>query len=484
MKRFSSRTLLAAATLQAFALMACGDDGSNNPSPDAAPPVDSGPSCTAVSVGATQSIVDATEDAILWSSPVTGIAGAAGDTLLNFEFYNGIETLATTISLTAGNQADYATCAACIRLLELNAAGDDIAKQYFQSGGTITLTEDPFTNQKMIGTMTDVTVVEVTIDAEYHSTLVPGGACLSLGTITLNADAVPTEWTCDKAAYNDGTTCNCACGAHDPDCDIMAAPVAGCTANQVCGDDDTCISTCNVLSSPPMGCTTGTCGFNTATQDICYTDATLVDPAALGAACATATPFLCGVTATVATGLCDNFEGDDKICRKACDANADCTGTEVCGAVVGMKGLCIAPPLNDTCETAQLITIGTPVQGKTGGAAGNYNMGLEGAACTGVSQAGGDVVYQVVLTANQTITVNVTNASAHFDPSVALLGPGAAATVCNAATVTCLKGADAGNAAANETFTFTATAAGTYFLIVDTFFRTQGGTFTLTVTSP
>jgi hypothetical protein len=484
MKRFSSRTFLAAATLQAFALMACGDDGSNNPNPDAAPPVDSGPSCTPAATGPAQSFVREGNGSLLWETTVSGIPSAGGDTVLSFEFYDGIDNLAATLDLTAGNQANYETCAACLLVLEFNMAGD-VVKSYYQSGGTITLTEDPFTNKKMVGTATDVTVVEVTIDdMTAHSTLVPGGVCLSLGTITLNGDSVPADWTCPKAEFDDGTTCNCMCGAHDPDCDIMAAPVAGCTGTQVCGGDDTCVSTCNVLSSPPVGCTTGTCGFNTATQDICYTDATLIDSAAVGAACATTTPFLCGVTATVATGLCDNFEGDDKICRKACDANADCTGTEVCGAVVGMKGLCIAPPLNDTCQTAQVITIGTPVQGKTGGAVSNYNMGLETAACTGVSQAGGDVAYTIVLTAGQAITVNVTGVSPNFDPSVAILGPGTAAAVCDAATVTCLKGADAGNAAANETFQFTATTAGTYFLIVDTFFRTQGGKFTLSVTSP
>lgn len=464
---------------------ACGGgDSDNNPTPDAAPTPDTGPSCTMTTLGGAQAFVDGSDSAILWSAPIATDLGGTGETLINFEFYSGIETsLSGTIDLAVGNQANYKTCAACIRVLTINAAGDAIEKTWFQTGGSITLTEDPFTNQKMLGSADNVTLAEVTVDPmTFESTLVPGGTCLSLGSIQLMADAVPAAWTCAKEAYDDGTTCNCACGEHDPDCDIMAAPVAGCTGAQVCGRDDTCIDVCDVLSTPPVGCPTGTCGFESATRDICYTDAAVVDAAALGGTCA-GNALFCGVANTVATGLCDSFEGDDKQCREACDATADCAATEVCAPIIGAKGLCITPPVNDTCELAQLITIGTPVNGRTGGAGSNYNAGLEAATCTGVSQAGADVAYRVVLTANQAITVTLSNVSANFDPSVALVGPGAA-TVCNATTIACLKGADAGVEAEGETFTYTATTAGTYYLIVDTFYRTQGGSFTLNVTSP
>ncbi|NVB80466.1 MAG: hypothetical protein HOV81_18885 [Kofleriaceae bacterium] len=469
--------------------MACGgDDGPGKVTPDASvPPMEdsnTGPMCTETAIAPTQTLADSNEDAILWSGPVTTNLGATGDTLVQFEFYSGLDNLTAPIDLAAGNQANYQTCAACIRVLAINAAGNMIEKQYFQSGGTLTLTEDPFTHQRMVGSVTNLSLVEVTVDDMYKSTPVPGGVCLSLGNLTLNADAVPAEWTCPKADYADGATCNCACGAHDPDCDVANAPVAGCTGAQVCGDEDTCIDVCNVLSTPPVGCPAGTCGFYSSTQDICYTDATAVDAAALGGTCTSTTALFCGVTNTVATGICDVFEGDDLGCRKACDDAADCAAGQLCSAIVGTKGLCITPPANDTCETAATLTIGTPVTGNTGGSTSNYNTGLETTACTGVSQKGGDVAYQVTLAANQAITVKLTNVSPNFDPSVALLGPGTAAAVCNANPVACLKGADAGLDGANETFTFTATTAGTYFVIVDTFYQTQGGKFTLTVTSP
>ncbi|MBA3456681.1 MAG: hypothetical protein H0T42_26565 [Deltaproteobacteria bacterium] len=483
MKRISSRAALAMATISCLALMACGDDGDSNPDAPIVPPR----MCTETSNAATLAISDQSDETfVLWSgtSP-TSIGG--GDTIINFEFYDVDQPLTGTIDLAAGVNANYETCAACIRVRALNAAGDAVEKTFFQDGGTITLTEDPITNKRMIGTATDVTLVEVTIDEDtFVSTPVAGGVCLSLGTITLNADAIPAAWTCPDAAFDDGTTCNCACGARDPDCDMAAAPVAGCTGTQVCSAQNTCIDVCNVLSTPPVGCPAGVCGFASATQDICVTSATAVDPAVLGGTCATATPILCAVVNTVATGLCDNFEGDDKVCREACDGADDCAVGEVCAPVIGTspKGLCITPPLNDTCETAQLITIGTPVTGKTGGALGNYGAGLEVAACTGASQNGGDVAYQVVLTAGQMITVTVSGVSPKFDPSVAILGPGTAAAVCGVNPLNCLKGADAGLNGAMETFTFTATTAGTHFLIVDTFFRNQGGTFTLNVTSP
>jgi hypothetical protein len=143
----------------------------------------------------------------------------------------------------------------------------------------------------------------------------------------------------------------------------------------------------------------------------------------------------------------------------------------------------VTPPANDTCAAAIPLVIGTPVMGSTAGAARNYNMGLEGATCTGFAQPGPDVVYSLALTANQTVTVTLSNTAPTYDGSIALLGPGAA-TICDAAPITtCVKGADATFDGQNETFTYTATTAGTYFVIVDAFGANEGGTFTLNVTS-
>jgi len=423
----------------------------------------------------------ATTDYLAWEVPLATSLGT-GTSYLDFEFLSAGGPLSGAIDLSAGDQANYATCNACLTIYAVNAAEDALEKTFFQDGGTLNLTEDPFTGLKMVGTATDVSFVEVTIDQDtLQSTLVPGGTCVTLASFNFDADTVPADWTCPKEKYNDGTTCDCACGGHDPDCDLDAPPVAGCATGQICGSDDTCISTCDVLSTPAVGCTTGTCGYQSADQDICYTDAAAVDPVGLGGACASADPLFCAAVDTVATGLCDTFENDDLGCRKACDADADCATGETCAPVVGTKGFCVAKPANDTCATPGVLTLGEATTGTTGGATSDYNAGLEGDTCTGYPQAGGDVVYSVTLQAGTTYTVTVAGVSEHFDPSVAIVGPGDAATVCGVATLACKGGADAGLSGDNETFTFAPTTAGVYFVIVDSFSATQGGSFTLTV---
>lgn len=155
-----------------------------------------------------------------------------------------------------------------------------------------------------------------------------------------------------------------------------------------------------------------------------------------------------------------------------------CTTGQICNLV---DDTCHAPVTNDKCATATPITVGTPVTGTTVNASNNYDAGLEGTTCTGFPQGGADVAYSVVLTANQAITVTLSGLDATYDGSIALLGPGAA-TICDANPIaTCVKGADAANAGANETFTYTATTAGTYYIIVDSFATRGAGAFTLTV---
>jgi hypothetical protein len=477
------RSLLAL-SLIAF-LSACGGGGSSPPDaegPDAEATPDAGPACVAATFGA-QDILDFTEGSFAgWGGPATADLGDGGDVIFQIEFYGDIETsLEGTFDLAAGNQANYQTCAICFRVFSLDAKGG-LARQFFQSGGSVTLTADPLTGV-MTGTVTDLELVEVTIDGStFESTPVPGGACLDHDPLTLDADRVPNAWTCDTAAYDDGTSCDCGCAVADPDCDIEAAPVVGCDTGNVC-IDAVCTETCDVLASPPDGCTTGTCGFYTATQDICYTDPAVVDAAAIDAACGTGT--FCGVSSTVALGVCDVFANDDNVCRESCDATADCDALEVCSPIGGLtpKGLCITPAANDTCATATPIVVGTPVNGVTGGATADYSAGLEGTGCTGFTQAGPDVAYQLVLAADASITVSLSNVSPNFDPSVSLLGPGVA-TLCDADPIaTCVAGADAGLSGDAETFTYAATA-GTYFILVDAFGATDTGSYTLSVTTP
>lgn len=493
MKKTLGTLSLAAVAWSGSLLLACGggdsgaDDDDTNDTPDAAVEEVDAPGltpCTTTTVGAPAFDSGGTSS-LVWTAPVES-PDLGGNALVTFEFYSGIhEGLAGTWDLAANEEANYSSCALCLLVRVQDAKGAEV-KTFFQSGGSLTLTEDPFTNRKMIGSVTDLALVEVTIDSEggFTSTPVDGGTCLSIGDLTLNADAIPAGWTCEDAAYGDGATCNCACGVADPDCEAPANPVAGCSAGDVC-IEAACVASCSVLA-PQEGCAAGTCGYYSPTADVCHADAALVDSAALGATCTSGT--FCAVTNTIATGLCDTFVGGDNVCREACDSNDDCASGEQCRAVLGEgpKGLCIAAPANDTCATATAFTIGTTVTGTTAAAASDVNTGLEPAACTGYSQAGPDVMYSLALTAGQAITVTLTPVGTDFDPSVSILGPGDA-SVCAANPVVCLKGADAGLGGDPETFMFTATTAGTYYLIVDAFqsgATPASGSFSLTVTSP
>jgi hypothetical protein len=388
-----------ARTLLVLSLVACGG-GDKKAAPDAktadAARVCASPTApTSANVDILNNGASAAQNPfIIWGGP-GGDAGDGNQLTLQFEFYKGIESsLMGTFDLSMGNQTNYMTCAVCLHAYSLDSSGNPI-KEFFQSGGSVTLTEDPFTNQHMIASFSNVTMQEVTIDQNtFASTPVAGGLCASYGNFSVDHDKVPNAYTCAKNTYADGTTCNCGCGggsgsaaatAEDPDCANGNATVNGCTANQICYFNDTC---------------------ETA-------------------------------------------------------------------------------PLNDKCAAATPIVIGTPVTGTTVNAANNYDKGLEGSTCDGATQPGPDVAYSVALTANQAITVTLSGLDATYDGSVALVGPGTAATACDANPITlCVKGADTAGAGANETFQYTATTAGTYYLIVDSFFADQAGAFTLNVTSP
>ncbi len=472
------RQSLIATSCLVLGLFACSKDSPKN-TPDATPlPDGTSNGCIATTFGAQDLIFPNDGMAVTWGGPITpGLTGAA-TSQIQFQFYQGVAVGAA--DLTMGVNANFSTCTTCVLAFARDATGK-ITKRFFQSAGTVTLTADPITGNTMAGSYTGVQLVEVTVDSMSVSTPVVGGACLSIADATLAHDGVPNAWTCAKPAFNAGTDCDCACGVHDPDCD-MSNTVVGCTGTQVCANHDVCTDTCKVLA-PTKGCTTGTCGFETSTTDICYTDATLIDAAAVGGTCTSTTALFCGVTSTIATGVCDSFVGNDLACRKACDADAQCGVGNVCSPVVGAKGFCITPPANDKCQNATTIVIGTPVNGDSTYAVSNYDNGLETAACTNGAQGGPDVAYKVVLTANQAITATLSAVGANFDPSLAIVGPSANPNVCDADPIVCDKGADVGLAGAGETVAFTAPSAGIYYIIVDTF-SAPGGQFTLTVTSP
>lgn len=54
---------------------------------------------------------------------------------------------------------------------------------------------------------------------------------------------VPSGWRCNAADYGSGAVCNCGCGAYDIDCDNPELNVRGCGTNGMCTPAGTCAAT-------------------------------------------------------------------------------------------------------------------------------------------------------------------------------------------------------------------------------------------------
>ena len=251
---------------------------------------------------------------------------------------------------------NYGHCAECLLVLADQLGPNDVpGRTFFQSGGTLTLTSNPRDTRDLFGSLRGLTLVESTIGGDaLESAPVPGGACLTVADLDLDLRFVPANWTCAPEAYNAGDgVCDCGCGEADADCfvDFGAPPpatVTGCEAGQACLFD-VCVDVCDALGG--VGCAGGDVCAIGDPQDVCETDPGRVDPAALGEACSDDfVRFLCGVSAGIATGLCDvDVDGDgNRRCAPLCGSAADCAPGEFCFTIVGGskdgtgKGYCAA----------------------------------------------------------------------------------------------------------------------------------------------
>ena len=71
-----------------------------------------------------------------------------------------------------------------------------------------------------------------------------GGVCEPL--------PIPAAWNCAKTAFADGQTCECGCGAVDPDCGDAAKPVVGCKSAGACQANGACPS-CDAIQYRASG---------------------------------------------------------------------------------------------------------------------------------------------------------------------------------------------------------------------------------------
>lgn len=166
-----------------------------------------------------------------------GLGGADLD-LMGIEVYD--LGLTGSVDLGDATNNNYISCQACVRVLE-DSTDMGPARDFFQAAGTLELgATTPF---YIAGTLTDVTLVEVTIAEDFTTTPVPGGACLHIASYTFDIPAPPTGWVCPPEYYEDGMGCDCnECGAHDPDCDVPTLP-STCLMGQTCGTTGSCEGT-------------------------------------------------------------------------------------------------------------------------------------------------------------------------------------------------------------------------------------------------
>jgi hypothetical protein len=132
---------------------------------------------------------------------------------------------------------------ACLFASEDDVDDDDpgdpeLPTLYTATSGTLDLTSStPF---NAVGSLTDVTLVEVTIDEEGVVAVVPGGACLTIESFNFTLLPPASDWTCLTEAYDEANqgvptpACDCTCGT-DPDCNPPGNPIVGCEDGQTCG---------------------------------------------------------------------------------------------------------------------------------------------------------------------------------------------------------------------------------------------------------
>lgn len=186
--------------------------------------------CTEITIDKLRSNV------LILNAKVNETLGAPTEDVFTIGFYPGTNMpVSGMVNLGAAPNNNYGTCKACI---SVNQDANDTL--YFQDRGTldlgaITFTEDDNEPQFITGgSISNLRLVEVTVDEDLKSTPVPNGKCLTISNLPIEMMAPPAGWTCSLSEYDDGETCNCECDVIDPDCSIPNAPVDGCSGNEMC----------------------------------------------------------------------------------------------------------------------------------------------------------------------------------------------------------------------------------------------------------
>jgi hypothetical protein len=210
--------------------------------------------CTEITLGQFEGTVG-NGFAVYLATFTPNVVGASDDmfelTVMGPPDYDGGET--GTFDLTANGDDNYRTCSRCFRVI---ADFNGVRTVFFQSEGTLVI-DDASTQLAGVidATVTNLKLVEVTTASDFTSTPVPGGACLTVASATIEVECggflcqdgeclaeassqcdgtadcddasdeaptnalciVPDGWECAESDVGDGF-CDCGCGAKDTDC--------------------------------------------------------------------------------------------------------------------------------------------------------------------------------------------------------------------------------------------------------------------------
>ena len=127
------------------------------------------------------------QSAAIYDYGLPPIGGPLGDTAaVQFYLTNGANGRAAgTFDLGAGADVNYKTCSRCVVVFQDDNGTDPVGALFFQASGTLTAADSGHAIGMPHVVLTDVTLVEVIVDAQFVSTPVPGGRCLHLATATL-----------------------------------------------------------------------------------------------------------------------------------------------------------------------------------------------------------------------------------------------------------------------------------------------------------
>jgi len=183
---------------------------------------------------------------------------------------------------------------------------------------------------------------------------------------------------------------------------------------------------------------------------------------------------------TLSTGAFTLTVTEDEACVPSCGAN-EC-GEDGCGGSCGtctggatcVGGQCFGGTPSgqwNTCGDAKYESI--PFSGLQGTTAGNTNAYDPGSSsCTTLGMPGADAVVEVFVSKDQTYLITL---ESDIDAAVYVLSD------CSDASDSCLAGKDSGASGATETLEFTPDTSGFVFIVIDSYFSTSSGSFTLSM---